>query len=232
MNIKRCRAAFLCVAFFLVGCGPSEKEQAEIVEKQRLECLNNICPGDKEPEYDRTRYQLFKRGGKLFLGPKEYGCYDSCAFYWPSKTPMTGRSDRADYPERGKPFSDVAIEIFIAGAPADPTGAREFLDQAEKNGWIANRKLIRADLEQITQRNEVPGHERTLYVATALKGLDGKPPVAQCSHDHSSHGGGTAFMWKPGFKVWARWNQRHCVDWPEIYTEIINVLNQVKEVQP
>lgn len=69
----------------------------------------------------------------------------------------------------------------------------------------------------------------TYYVATQLKGMDGLPPIASCSHDHPSNGGGTGFMWQPGIWMGTRMNQKHCADWPEIYQEITRVLALLKK---
>jgi hypothetical protein len=70
----------------------------------------------------------------------------------------------------------------------------------------------------------------TLYVATQLKGVDGLPPVAACDHSRADGGGGAGFMWQPGIWAGIRMNQKHCADWPEIYLEIIRVLQLLRRV--
>ena len=70
------------------------------------------------------------------------------------------------------------------------------------------------------------------YIATELAGPDGLPPVATCSHADPRNGGGTGFMWQPGIWAGTGMNQRHCLDWPEIYQEVIRVLQQLRKVQP
>lgn len=227
----------------IAACGPSAEEKsrrkAELQERRRIECLDKICPGDKEPLRNWETEELLKLNGHWFVGPKAYfsSGMNGAAFYWPSKTPMTGRPDRQPYPEQGKFFYDVTIEIFLRSnnIPAEPRGY-VLIQLAEKNGWVASRETLRSGLDKIQMKHVVDPQGQymdhvTYYVATELTGMDGLPPVATCNHDNVSNGGGTGFLWKP--EIWAgtRMNQKHCADWPEIYQETIRVLSLVKEIK-
>lgn len=221
----------------LIGCGPNEQRKAELAEEKRIVCLDKICDGDVQPPIERGR-QLFKVNGQWFSGPWEYGNPNLApmAFYWPSKTPLTGRADRQSYPERGKNFYDVAIQISLRSSriPIEPRGY-QLIELAESNRWIEERKTLRPGLEAITMKHVIgPGGHYidhvTYYVATQLKGPDGLPPVATCSHADSRNGGGTGFMWRPGIWAGAGMNQKHCADWPEIYLEVTRVLQLIKKI--
>jgi hypothetical protein len=238
-SAARWAATCLCLSavFHLVGCGPSEKKKLELAEIKRVECLDKFCPGDVEPPHDYQREEALKLNGTWYVGPKEYfsAAENGGGFYWPSRHPMYKGGDYSDY---GKPFYEVAIEIFLRSSniPPPPTGY-QFILLAESNDWILNRRQLRSGLEAIQMKhvlgptNHYIDHV-TYYVATNLKGLDGLPPVATCSHDDAKNGGGTGFMWLPGVWLGTRMNQKHCIDWPEIYLETMRVINQLKRVNP
>ncbi len=124
LSVSRLVSAGLCVAAFS-GCGPSEGQKVEQAEKTRIECLDKICHGDVAPKIDSTKDALLKLNGHWYVGPKEYFASGSgAAFYWPSKTPFTGKPDGQPWPEQRKPFYDVAIEIFLRSdnIPLEPLG--------------------------------------------------------------------------------------------------------------
>lgn len=101
-----CNACLLLAATVaFAACGPNEQRRAELAEEKRIHCLDHICDGDKLPKHS-PNVQLFKRNGQWFTVPAEYGNPDAAmmAFYWPSKTPLTGRADRQSYPEQGLSF--------------------------------------------------------------------------------------------------------------------------------
>lgn len=235
MKLLMLTAISLQAALILSGCGPSEKQKAQWAEHQRIECLDKICEGDVLPKIGSDEF-LMKLNGRYFSAPRRYTSgMSGLAFYWPSKTPITGRPDGSNYPERGKNFPDVAIEIFLRSnnIPAEPHGYR-LIELAQTQGWIADRKTLRPGLDAITMKHMIGPQDQyidrvTYYVATQLKGLDGLPPVATCNHDHPTHGGGTGFMWQPGIWAGTRMNQKHCADWPEIYLEITRVLEQLRK---
>jgi hypothetical protein len=225
------RTLTVATCLTLMACGPSEQKRAELAEKRRIECLDTFCEGDVEPLRDKVREVALKINGQWYVGPSYYFStgMNGAAFYWPSK------KNREDVPqhERAAPHEHT-IEILLRSnnIPPEPRGYK-LIELAEANGWIADRKQIKPGLEAIRMKH-VQGPDGyyidhlTYYVATDLKGSDGLPPVAGCNHDLQSNGGGTGFMWQPGIWAGVRMNQKHCADWPEIYSEVTRVLQLLR----
>lgn len=231
------QVAGLALLGAVAGCGPSAQEKAEFAEKKRIECLDKRCSGDVVPPHDYMKDEAFKVNGQWYIGPRVYfGHYNRAVIYWPSKWPAGYEEGRA-FPHKGQPFYEVAIELLFRSShiPPEPRGYK-LIELAEKQGWIAKRESIRPGLDALTMKHVIGPRgyyidHVTYYVATQLKGPDGLPPVATCSHKSATDGGGSGFMWEPGFWVGVRMNQKHCADWPEIYTEIDRVLQQLTVVQ-
>lgn len=226
----------LAITLTLSGCGPTQREKEKFAEEQRQHCRDHLCEGDVLPQYDHKKDALLKLGGVWLIGPEEYfsSGTNGASFFWPSKTPG-GRG--GDFPERPTVIAgkkqEVVIEIFIRSyAYPTPPYSYQLVQMAEANKWIASRELIRPGLERIRYKH-VHGPDGYYldmggsadYIATELKGSDGFPPVARCSHYLDSGGGGTGFLWRYGLWVGVRMNQRHCIDWPEIYPEVVRVLD-------
>lgn len=230
------QVAGLALLGLLAGCGPSAQEKAEFVEKKRIECLDRHCRGDEVPSHD-PKDVAFKINGRWYIGPRVYfGHHNSAVIYWPSKWPAGYEEGRA-FPHKGQPFYEVAIELLFRSShiPPEPRGY-ELIELAEKQGWIAKRESIRPGLDALTMKHVIGPRgyyidHVTYYVATQLTGPDGLPPVAGCSHDIASNSAGSGFIWRPGFWVGVRMHKKHCADWPEIYTEIDRVLQQLTVVQ-
>lgn len=223
-------------AAMLTGCEPSERQVARQAER-RIACLDKVCEGDVSPKHDFATETTLKLNGTWFIGPKAYfsAGINGAAFYWPSRTPVTGRPDGRPFPEMRQRFYDVAIEILLRSSviPPHPRGYR-LIALAEQNDWIARRRTLRAGLEQIEMKHVVGPRGYTIdhvtyYVATELKGPDGLPPVAACNHKLADGGGGSGFMWIDGIWAGIRMNQRHCADWPEIYQEATRVLQLLRK---
>lgn len=195
-------------------------------EQQREHCLNNPCPGDKQPQYNGKTEQPFKRGGRWFIGPRVYFSLDKGAFYWPSKHPAYAGGE---YPEKGKKFSDIAIEFFIEAK--EQTGEMyELINKAANAGSIVAREQLRPGLERIKIKRESPIEPvETYYVATTLRTPVGAPPTLHCREVHARSACTTGFSWKPSYRIYVRFRQHHGKDWPEIYSEIIRILNLVEE---
>jgi len=69
----------------------------------------------------------------------------------------------------------------------------------------------------------------TYYLATQLETPSGLLAVTYCRTAHPDNACTSGFVWKPGIRVYVRFIQSHGGDWPEIYQEVIRVLNLVKE---
>jgi hypothetical protein len=238
--------ALLCACALFSACGPSEEKKALFAEKKRVDCLDKLCEGDVAPRHDTMKEFAFKLNGEWFIGPREYGGYGgSFAFFWPSKVPANRARAETQAPEfvpsaagQVSNFPEVAIEIFLRSSniPPEPRGYK-LIELAQANKWIESRRTLRRGLDEIKMKHVVGPHGQyidhlTYYVATELKGFDELPPVAGCNHDDPRNGGGAGFMWRPGISAGARMNQRHCADWPEIYSEIARVLHMLRKAQP
>lgn len=238
------RGWMLIMVVLLTACGPSEKQKAQIAEQRRIECLDKFCDGDIEPKHDMLNEVAFKLNGRWFIGPRKYGNpnFGAIAFYWPSKV-AKGDATEIHYAKEALKnrvggidnYFDIAIELFLRSGdiPSPPYGYA-LIELAQRSGWIAERRTLRPGLDVVRMKSVIGPQGRsishvTYYVATNLLGVDGLPPVASCSHDDPRNGGGSGFMWKPGIWAGIRMNQRHCVDWPEIYQETARVLQLLRE---
>lgn len=234
MSTVICPASFraytyvLLSSLILISVVPAEA--ARMTDEQRREhCLNNPCPGNDQPPYNWKTEQPFKRGGKWFVGPKEYFSMDKGVFYWPSKSP--GFSANKSFPEapeiRAGNFQNVAIEFFIEAKK--PIGEmQEFATREQAKLGVAKREQLRPDLERIELKSSKSG-PTALYIAQSLKTPLGQQPILSCNHRDPTYGCGSHFAWKKGLILTIRFNQRHGKDWPDIYSEITRVLNLVEE---
>ena len=222
-------AVILLVAALLAGCKPSAEQQARIEEQRREHALNSFMDGDVLPKVDTTTQEVLKRGGKFFIAPKQYFAQGNMhGFYWPSKTPMYAGG--ADYPEHdmvrsGKAGAvEIAFQIEASSSTGETYG---FIEQAEKDGTLITRLHVRSDLERIETKSELHTGSADLYfVATGQTTPVGIPATVFCRPTHACTSG---FVWKPGYRIYVRFNSQHGEDWPKIYPEIIRVLNLVKE---
>lgn len=230
----------LCIATFFQGCGPSDLHRASESGKQEAACRDQPCPGDVAPQITDDTLVALKFNGQWFAGPRAYFSQGrgGAVFYWPSKAPLTGIDGKGGLPPSvaGQKFETVAIQIFLRSGdiPAYPRDYR-LIQLADKNGWIASRKVVRPGLERIEMKHVADASgsfidNASYYVATDIADLEGLPPVATCFHGSPDGFGGTGFIWKPGIWAGVRMNQAHCAEWPEIYQEVIRVLQLLKKV--
>lgn len=226
-------SSLLLLATMLMGCKPSPEQQARVEEQKREHVLNTIQENEVLPKIDPTKETVLKRGGKYFIAPKEYfGQWSMSGFYWPSKTPMYVSHE--NYPERAaaKAGKIDAVEIaFQIEAKKPNLDIAALIAQQLSDGRIKTEK-IRPGLEraEIALDPAQPNRTEQFYIATALRTPNGSgPPATACYPREGGGSASTSFEWKPGFTVSTRMAATHCKDWPEIYTEIIRVLNLVKE---
>lgn len=257
MNIDRAhstsspiRRSFLCswvglaLLASILGCTPSPEEQARrqahAEALQETHCLDHICQGDHLPAYDSNTEQVFKSGGRWFVGPKAYGSFNgSFAFFWPSKAAARKAGVEGEAiefvpssPGKISNFYDVAIQFWIQ-AKEQQGELHELLAKEHADGMIARRDIPREGLERIERRQGLQRdirREAVLYVATDLKTPGGVPATVSCRHDNPDGGACTAgFAWRPGYRIYVRFSEEHALDWPEIFAEIIRVLGMVRE---
>ncbi|MDO9314999.1 MAG: hypothetical protein Q7T97_10685 [Burkholderiaceae bacterium] len=224
--------AGLLAATLLAACGPSDKQKAQWAEEKRIECLDKVCDGDVPPKVALDE-SVMKLNGQWFIAPRRYAMgFAGLSFYWPSKTPATGRADGQSYPERGQDFYDVGIEVFLShhdGAMSGPS-RYDHLRQAEAEGRLISKEVPRPELE-VWHTRETDGRGPGLwYVATQYIATDPNGAVLSCrSHDPKFDRCVTAFEWKPGIAADMRFRAKHAADWPEIYQETIRVLQLIKK---
>ncbi len=223
----------LCAAS-LSACGPSEKQKAEAAELKRIECLDKFCYGDVDPMRDYAKDALLKLNGQWFIGPKEYfSGQHGAVFYWPSKTPEIGLPDGKDYPEKGKPFKDVAIEIFLRHHDGVMHGPNriDILKQAEAGGRLVNKKTIRPGLEQWRVKDEGELDPGIWYVATDYVAKEPNAAVVWCRATETTYGiCYSSSIFAPGIAWDMRFSAKHAQDWPEIFLETTRVLQLLKKV--
>lgn len=221
------------LATLLVGCKPSTEQAARIDEQRREHVLNTIQENEVLPKIDPTKETVLKRGGKYFIAPKEYFRQGNMhGFFWPSKAPKFGGNE--DYPEReavraGK-ISTVEIAFYIE-ARTQKIDVSALIEKQLSSGRIKTEKfrpgLERAD---ISLDPDQPNRTDQFYIASALRTPNSSgPPAVACFPRENNGTASASFEWKPGFVVTVRMDAVHCKDWPEIYTEIIRVLNLVRE---
>jgi hypothetical protein len=231
------RALFLLAITTLAACEPGTQQKAAWAEEERQRCLNSICPGDVWPTFDPSKEALMKIGGKWYLAPLEYGgTANQLAFLWPSKQParMAQSLDGKKVPSSGGGYAQL-VEVFLTSPPPTPVGAT-VIERAEKNGWVLERKELRRGLVQYDMKpaegpDDVGRDRHRYFVATELRDASGNAPFAACEKGDVIVGRASAgFLWRHDIAVGVRMHRFHCTDWPEIYTEILIVLNQVKKL--
>jgi hypothetical protein len=220
----------------LAACERVEQLKAKRVEDRRVECLDKVCEGDVLPMYEPLKDVALKLNGQWYIGPKEYfsSGINGAAFYWPSKTPSS--PGEKDFPERGLASSSrgnlVSIAIFLRSNSLPDVGQSSYrnLLVAEQEGRLVSKDILRPELEAWRVRRKDGELDRVLYVAKYLKGPEGDPPVLGCSvGDHQYDTCSMGFFWQADIFVGLRFHPKHGPDWPEIYTEVIRVLQLLKK---
>lgn len=222
----------IAAVVFLVACGPTDKERVQAVEDARIACLDKLCAGDKPPT-PQPGTSAIKLNGQWYFSPIEYTMgFAGLAFYWPSKTPATGRADRQSYPERGQDFYDVAIEIFLRSHDGIMHGSNRYsnLLEAEKDGRFISKSKPRPGLEIWRIRETDSRNSGVWYVATEHVNSDPNGAVLHCEeNDPKFDRCTTAFIWRPGIAADMRLRTKHGPDWPQIYQETTRVLQLLKK---
>ncbi|MDC8773591.1 hypothetical protein [Roseateles albus] len=215
----------LSLALTLYGCGPSEQQKAE---QRRIDCLNKPCEGDVVPKVSAGNVAM-KVGGRYFSVPKAYRLdFLGLAFYWPSKTHLTGPPEGGSFPEKGQPFYDIAIELDFVPEPAS-IELSDMIAMAEKKGRPVTLISQSTNLDVVTvQLREQPTELSTIYVAKNASYPSGKPAAMGCTHARKDDRCSAYFAWGQGMHISVSFNQRHAQDWPQIYAEIERVLALVK----
>lgn len=227
---------WLTILIALAGCEPTAEQKAHFAERRRLECLQQYCPGDVLPTYNTMTHEAIKLNGQWFIGPKEYfsSGTNGGAFYWPSKTPVSPKVQ--DFPEKAAATSghanDVTIEIFLRshnGFVRSPSFYKA-LQIAETHGQVITKTVLRPGLV-LWRVKEDDGYVATWFTADELRDSNGEPPILFCRREDEPKSGvcTTGFIWVPGIAADLRFRAKHAQDWPEVYQEVIRVLNLLKK---
>ena len=243
--------AVLAGVFALNYVAMQAKRKKHGEEEHRKYCLDYVCPEDviPEPYLGSKEYTVFKRAGRLYTAPRKYPSYGG-AFR------IEWRNEKSDYfdPEerRTKPATEQNwrlgyFEFFLITElepppKYGPVGYRR-VEDAQQQGWITARELLRSGLERVqishyyAEEGKILREDGTwpnswTYIATNLKGFDGLPPTLGCTFDETgSKTGGTTFLWKPDILINVRMSNHYCADWPEIFTKIMQILSEIKEIK-
>ena len=229
-------AKLAAMAMLVLGtsaCDPFKENRAIQAEQTRIACLDKPCYGDDVPKVYDLNNEVLKLNGQWYVAPKKYvKDLAGVAFYWPSKTPVTGLPDGKLYPEKGQDYYDVAIEIFLTTKPTTYVGKSMYqalLDE-ERQGNLIEKRNLTPGLD--AWRIKSLGSEETWFIATHLTDPSGDPPTISCRSvgtDNSRCSGG--FIWiKPDVGASLRFRATHGPDWPEIYLETVRVLALIKKV--
>jgi hypothetical protein len=238
------RICWLFCGLLLSACGPSEQQKAAAAEQKRIECLENICDGDVYPQRDHTKDELLKFNGQWYLGPKYY--YSSgikgASFSWPSK------KSRGDIPQVERD-SNSDIVFFLSGRSRWPDEVKNIpepwlgkgegrFEELQKEGFRMERQQLRPELERVRFFDaQGKPYRNEFFIATKEKSpLGTRVPGIGCESPNANEildamrGCTGGFYWQPDIYVDFRLHAKHANDWPEIYKEIIRILQLLKKV--
>jgi len=209
----------LSLLWLLSACKPSAEQAQRAAEQRRQHCLDNICEGDVVPPHDQQTQTAFKRDGRWFVGPREYGA-EGVFFYWPSKVPANSKAALSKSPED-------EIEVFIKRGTA--VDHYENVRVAEQEERVLERDTSVPGLVTYVMRLD-PGNPNLflLRVATEFTGMGQTHPTLFCP-TFADPACTTRLQWKPGIELYVRFRAKHGPDWPQIYSEIVRIVALIKE---
>lgn len=232
-RLPRSIAAALGCVLFLAACGPSEQRKAELAEMTRARCMDRICEGDIAPKRTPNEVAL-KINGQWFIGPRKYFGSNGASFEWWEHKPLDPALPRPAEAQalalKGHGY-DISVEVFLRNDPGlmkEPS-RYDRLRQAEAEGRLLGKTTLRPGLE-MWRTTETDGLGRGLwYIATAYVDSDPNGAVLSCRDSNPRFDRCmNAFYWRPGIVADMRFRASHSVDWPEIYSEAMRILQQLK----
>lgn len=195
------------------------------------ECRDKHCEGDVPPTFDPATEVVLKIDGKWYIGPRElFVSGNRAVFYWPSRTPHTGPRDGSAFPEWGRPFDTVAIEVFL-GSPkiSAPKSMYQVFEEVKRTGTVLGHEHPRPGLEIWRVKDVGRAHEEVWVLATSAKSPDGDFPTVSCRNVGTPHARcAMGFLWMGSVSVDIRFHGNHAGDWPEIYSEATRILTLLR----
>jgi hypothetical protein len=229
----------------LAACKPSAEEQAKTDARLKAEALRHeeLCRdlthcGEKAPvglKVDWNKHALRKWNNHWFLVPRAYDAHFGMAFRWPLE-----RARNLKPTEHDPNVWTIQLQIRSHDFEVAERRGYRRIEIAVREGRVSNRVTLRPGLDRLEFRdvNRETGKPSnfvfTEYVATARRDPEGKEPVLRCKTDLANPqeaGGGGGFLWRDGVFVGILIRGGNiCEDWPEIYDEVIRVLNLTEKV--
>ncbi len=234
------------VVFALLGCKPSAEEQAKTAARLKAEalrqeelCRDSVHCGEKAPaglKVDYNKHALRKWNNHWFLVPRDYEMgLTSMAFRWPLERARNQKPTEHDP-------NVWTIQLTIRSHDFEVSERRGYrrIEIAEREGRVSDRVTLRPGLDRLQFRDvdrdtgKPSSFVFTEYVATDRRDPEGEPPVLSCKTDLANPreaGGGGGFMWRDGIFVGILIRGGNvCEDWPEIYDEVIRILNLIEKI--
>jgi len=169
--------------------------------------------------------------GSGLLGLKSFfQRQSSCHFEWWDHQPISGNKKRPlemqEMVVDGK-GSDFYIEVYFRHHNGIIQGPDRYanLQQAEFEGRLVSKKTIRPGLVEWRIRESGDSNSGVWYVATEHVSNHPNAAVLWCSERHPKDNGcTTAEILEPGIAWDMRLKAKHSMDWPDILTETIRVI--------
>ena len=234
---------WLPLVLFLSACEPSENKKREWAEQRRIQCLDQLCPGDVQPRRDHLKEEALKLNGQWFIGPLAYFSTgtNGGSFFWPSKS---AARPGGEFPEKHLVLSgraqEAEIEIFLRTDDRHGKGPSMYqvLMMAQAEGRVIRRISLTPQLEVWRVRDVTPEMSPVIwYVALERHDVDGSPPALACigvdlspERDALQGSCSMSFVWQPGIVARIRFHAKHGPDWPEIHAEVVRVLKLLNKV--
>jgi len=190
-------------------------------------CRDKPCKCDNPP-IPKKGERSIKLNGEWYFAPNEYSMgFTNFTFFWPSKTPALGGANGEYFPEKGLPYNDHAVEIFLFTKNYKNEKLDMYINllEEEKSGKLIKKIKMRPELEAWDVFARDGGGEKW-FIARNMNGADGYPPTVVCDFmgKRSCIGG---WLWTEEVAVLIRFNGIHGPDWPEIYQEIEKLLKKI-----
>lgn len=221
----------LTISLLVAACELSSSE--EVKGEATQSCLDKYCPklGDKYQRIKPATEIALMLNRRWFVGPSEYfsAGNNGALFYWPSRHPGY---KPGSYPERKEPFILKSVEVLLRSVEFDKNrGKTHLLERWGKEGRILKKTQLREGLEVLqVNREEAWLKNELIYVATNLKDEEGQHPWISCDHSFAQAPATAKYLWRDGIYMTIRIGQNNCADWPDIYLEVMRVLNLLQPI--